>query len=361
MKISSNKKLNFTITLFFVFNFLFCQINNVTILGSVLDKKFLNDTIGFVSGSIPPKYYQNHTIEIKSENGNFKINQKFDYPQMYSLAWSSEKGRIIYHEGYYFLDNSTSKISIDTTFVTSNVIGNTFIEFSEKFSPYILKKIGNEKKNELSKLVLDSNLNFENALLSYTQSNPDSYVSLWFLIKRFNLYGYHKEREVILSSFSKKTKASKLWKITNSDFKGIKIKNNSKFPELLLKNTDLKEEKLKLSKTQYTLIDFWFSRCKPCLQQLPSLIESYNTYKNRGFNVIGISVDNTKYVVSHWQKRIVEKGIPWKNYLDENGEMSSKEKIHSFPTNYLLDSNGNVIMKNISPEDLEKLLKENLK
>ena len=62
-----------------------------------------------------------------------------------------------------------------------------------------------------------------------------------------------------------------------------------------------------------------------------------------------------------WKKRIDENELDWDQYLDENGKEAFTDKIISFPTNFLIDEKGNVIQKNISLEELEILLKENLK
>ena len=86
----------------------------------------------------------------------------------------------------------------------------------------------------------------------------------------------------------------------------------------------------------------------------------FSEYKNKGFNIISISTDRT-VDVELWKKRIDENELDWDQYLDENGKEAFTDKIISFPTNFLIDEKGNVIQKNISLEELEILLKENLK
>jgi len=62
-----------------------------------------------------------------------------------------------------------------------------------------------------------------------------------------------------------------------------------------------------------------------------------------------------------WKKRVSDNQLKWKSFLDENAFESDKEKIRSFPTNFLVDANGVVIKKNISLLDLEEFLNKNLK
>lgn len=327
------------------------------IKGIVLDKKHQNDSIILNCALIPSHYYEKVQIFSKVTNGNFNINENFNYPQMYYHGWKSEYGKIPMYNGVQFLDNYSIKIVIDSSFSKTFVQGKTHFEYLNKFTPYVSKNNPTYLERDIFP---DENKVFDLDLLNYTIENPYSYVSLWFLIRQFNVFGHKEVYEKTLNSFSKKLKSEKLWNILNNEFKNIKIKENQKFPEIELQNTDLKKETFTLTESEYTLVDFWFSRCKPCLEQVPELINIYESYKNKGFNIIAISVDRFENI-ELWNKRIIEKEIPWKNYLDENGDFSLSEKIISYPTNYLLDKNGIIIQRNIELKDLEKLLSEKLK
>lgn len=323
------------------------------IKGVVLDKSHQNDTITFHNGFNVPLYYEKPVITSKINNGDFIINETFKYPQMFYYGLKN----LPIKNFVSFFDSGTKKIVIDTSFVGSNVIGDTQLEYKNKFTPYISK---NNPKYIENDIFPSENKVFDLDLLNYTLENPDSYVSLWFLIRQFNILGYKEIYEKTLNSFSKKMKSEKLWNVLDDEFKKIQIKENQRFPEIELKNVALQSEKFTLTESEYILVDFWFCRCKPCLEQIPELIKIYDSYKDKGFNILAISVDRSPDV-ERWQKRIVEKEIPWKNYLDENGEFSLLEKIISYPTNYLLDKNGIIIQKNIEIEELEKLLSEKLK
>jgi thiol-disulfide isomerase/thioredoxin len=331
--------------------------NYKNIKGIVLDNKYQNDSIILNCALISPHYYEKVQIFSKVTNGKFNLNENFNYPQMYYHGWKSEYGKIPMYDGVQFMDNKTSKVVIDTSFAKTFVEGKTHFEYLNKFTPYI-------SKNNPTYLERDifppENKIFDLDLLNYTIENSDSYVSLWFLIRQFNVFGYKDVYEKTLNSFSKKIKSEKLWNILNDEFQNIKIKENQKFPEIELQNTDLKKETFTLTESEYTLVDFWFSRCRPCLEQVPQLKKIYESYKNKGFNIIAISVDRSENI-ELWNKRIIEKEIPWKNYLDENGEISLSEKIISYPTNYLLDKNGIIIQRNIELDELEKLLSEKLR
>jgi thiol-disulfide isomerase/thioredoxin len=333
----------------------FCQTINID--GS-LTENIQNDSIYFVSPSnLKSDYFEKAFFSSAIDNDHFTITGKFSYPQLFRMRLKSETNVIPFRRGFYFIDQSTKSIFVDSEKIIGKVKSKTGDEFEKIFTPYFIKQVNNE--NNIDAYFNNKQNEFENKLTSYIQKYPNSYVALWFLIIDFSKYGYSEKRLQILHSFSNKMKSVKLWKMLESDFKGIRIKVNEKFPKLHLKNIDLQFDTLTLPKAKFTLIDFWFCRCKPCLTQLPSIIKIYEKYNSKGFNVIGISSDKTENI-SLWQKRIAENRIPWENYLDENATECFIEKIFEFPTNYLIDTNGVIIQKNIEPDQLEKFLLENI-
>jgi thiol-disulfide isomerase/thioredoxin len=342
--------------LLMLYNGLIYSQSEITLRGNISAKGNASDTISFNCGPINEYYYNTKILSAEIINNEFTVQFNLLYPHLYAIILNSEKKKGVSVNDFVFLDNTTTEIKFDSNskLETSNGISNT--EYLKIFTPFMLKG-----KKESLNFYLFNNHELDINLLGYIKKYPDSYVALWYLIQKFSITGYTELYEKSLNSFSKKMKTEKLWKKALLEFSSIKIKENHKFPELDLKSVDLKKEKLILPQAEYTLIDYWFSGCKPCLEQLPSLIEIYNKNKNKGFNVIGISVDQTKNVIPFWQKRIIEKGIPWKNYLDENGTIATQENIISFPSNFLLNKKGEIIKKNISLEKLEKLLEEKLK
>nr|WP_294788304.1 TlpA disulfide reductase family protein [uncultured Flavobacterium sp.] len=319
--------------------------------GKVVAKEKINDSIAFIPGLFfNEKSYNIEVLKAKITQNEFYLKFSPDYPQMYVVALDSDRETGKIRLDCFFVDNATTEISFDSDLRIKKSDGVTNKEFLNRFIPYVFK----DKKANFHFYNFDQSL--DERLYNYIKQYPDSYVALWFLIGRFNSEGYTELYEKSLQSFSQKIKNEILWKKIIEEFSNITIKRNFKFPEIALKNTELKPETLEIPEAEYTLIDFWFSRCRPCLEEMPMWIDLYQRYNSSGLNIIGISTDKTENVEPYWQKRIIEKKIPWKNYLDENAVYASKEKIFSFPTNYLLNNKGEVIQKNIRPEQLEKLM-----
>lgn len=112
------------------------------------------------------------------------------------------------------------------------------------------------------------------------------------------------------------------------------------------------------SKSKYTFIDFWASWCTPCRAQGRELIPVYNKYNPKGFSVIGISLDTD---AKAWKRAIQVDGYPWANLSDLKGfesAMSKKYGITEIPRNFLVDSNGNIVAKDLHGKELETKLAE---
>lgn len=111
-------------------------------------------------------------------------------------------------------------------------------------------------------------------------------------------------------------------------------------------------------KGRYVLIDFWASWCGPCRGENPNVVKAYQQYKDKGFTILGISLDNNK---DAWVKAIEHDQLSWTQVSDLkywNNEVAQQYDIRSIPANLLLDKTGKIIAKNLRGEDLVKKLAE---
>ncbi|WP_127130913.1 peroxiredoxin family protein [Pseudoflavitalea rhizosphaerae] len=111
-------------------------------------------------------------------------------------------------------------------------------------------------------------------------------------------------------------------------------------------------------KSRYTFIDFWASWCGPCRAQGRHLVPVYKQYRQKGFEVIGISLDTD---AKAWKKAILADGYPWTNLSDLKGfesPVSKKYGITEIPRNFLIDSSGVIVAKDLHGKELERKLAE---
>lgn len=106
------------------------------------------------------------------------------------------------------------------------------------------------------------------------------------------------------------------------------------------------------------LLDFWASWCGPCIQEMPNLSQAYGIYKNKGFDIIGISLDDDK---AAWESAIKANYMTWPQLIDANKSAATLYGISSIPYTLLLDENGTIIAMNLRGNALEKKLAELLK
>lgn len=108
---------------------------------------------------------------------------------------------------------------------------------------------------------------------------------------------------------------------------------------------------------KYVLIDFWASWCQPCRQISPELVKLYNTHKGPSFEILGVSLDAEKEA---WTKAIAEDKLTWKHVSDLgywNSAAAKIYRINSIPHSILVDPDGKIAAKNLSPQQLDVLLK----
>ncbi|MBK9593205.1 MAG: TlpA family protein disulfide reductase [Crocinitomicaceae bacterium] len=132
-----------------------------------------------------------------------------------------------------------------------------------------------------------------------------------------------------------------------------------KAPEINLNDTNGKALPLSSLKGKVVLIDFWASWCMPCRQENPNVVRMYDKYKDKGFTVYSVSLDESK---DAWLKAIKDDNLSWPNHVsDLKGWQSSAAALYSvtsIPATFLLDREGNIIAKNLRGPELEQKLQQ---
>ncbi len=110
------------------------------------------------------------------------------------------------------------------------------------------------------------------------------------------------------------------------------------------------------------LIDFWASWCMPCRKQHPEFIKIYSNFKGNGFEILGVSIDTNK---EKWLKAIEKDNLIWENVIDTKGKESKflvkYNAATSIPRNFLIGKDGEILKIDISLEDLNEFLTNQIK
>ena len=116
-----------------------------------------------------------------------------------------------------------------------------------------------------------------------------------------------------------------------------------------------------VKKNKYTLIDFWASWCGPCRAEMPTVVKAYDLYHAKGFEVVGVSLDNNKEA---WIKAIDQLKMPWPHMSDIKVwgcAGAALYNVKGIPANVLIDQQGKIVAKNLRGQDLLDKMAELLK
>ncbi len=221
--------------------------------------------------------------------------------------------------------------------------------------------IAKDEKKLIDKQIKD----YCNASIGSTKSPALKYFYLFYANKTAAL----NENEIFKLTAAACTQFPK-----NTQLQGLKnslsaiVKSNPKLflinesaTDFNYKDTANKSITLKSFKNKYLLIDFWESGNKDYKQQTNYLVETYRLFKDKNFDILGISLDTLKMP---WQKAIKQDSLVWTQVQDTLGfksDVVKKYYLSSLPYNVLVNPTGKIVAIDIRGEVLREKLKELLK
>lgn len=107
---------------------------------------------------------------------------------------------------------------------------------------------------------------------------------------------------------------------------------------------------------KYVLIDFWASWCGPCRRENPNVVKTYAAYKDKGFEIFGVSLDQNREA---WLKAIETDKLVWKHVSDLqywNSAGAQAYQVNSIPQTFLVDPAGRIIAKGLRGAALDNYL-----
>ncbi len=308
----------------------------------------------------------------KIKNGKFSFQGKIDAPGVYYISTDqSEINRPLLLEAGKILVNITGKqIKITGTPINdayqksldANIpLEDRMIEIKKEHDQAVEDSVMTDEldeklKNEFYQLadkIQEEKVNFIGANLT----NPLGEQLFLSEARRLPLDKLSALMDKTSEAFKAKEQVKPFMEIIDA-YNNTAINKN--FTDLTLKDPSGKDVSLSeyAGKGKYVLIDFWASWCGPCREEMPVLVELYKKYKNKNFEIVGISLDNKQ---DAWVDGIKALNITWPQ-ISDLGRWESiaakKYAINSIPQTILLDPNGVIIAKGLRGDELVKKLEE---
>jgi thiol-disulfide isomerase/thioredoxin len=137
-----------------------------------------------------------------------------------------------------------------------------------------------------------------------------------------------------------------------------KLMSGTVAPDFTFPTPEGKPLALSSFKGKIVLVDFWASWCGPCRKENPNVVRMYNKYHKKGFEILGVSLDEDK---ERWVAAIKKDGLVWPHVSDLKGWQSEACRLYgidAIPFTILLDKEGKIIAKSLRGAALEQKLEE---
>ena len=236
--------------------------------------------------------------------------------------------------------NTQAESNTESADASNTELDDLYQQENQLFADH--EDVWNKVFGMMNKSTADPNANYADSLADTVESNKDSFTEEELKILTDDIETIRKIEEQIAEIEKKNTTSDNTSQENNS-------KDVSPFKNFSGKDFDGNsvDESL-FSKNAVTVVNFWFSGCKPCVSELSKLNELNDAIKSMGGEVVGINTDtfdDNETTIKEAEAILKKQGAKYRNLSIDSTSDAGKyaSDIMAFPTTILVDRNGNIV------------------